>query len=454
MRVRDVPRRAVGCAAILGFNGDLWVTAGSGLPVRAELPGPVRDAVFGDDRSGVAWLNDLRVEVTTDGGLTRSMPGLAGEFARGLYLGSSGVTVQTTGGHLVLGVDGRLHHRADAGRPEVRQPESGALRNQLNATGIRISAVYVSPTGAMSLGGPHEWPHEPIAAASIAGWSTYQCRYGGDAEATYRSVGVTGSVRWLGWAVTPRGRLTTRSGAATALAWVRAGGQVVPIPEPMLDEADDDRVSVGQVFALPDGGVVFVVSSGLRRLSDFRDAGVALDVGPDGRVRGRRPFKWGRGEAVVAIARQGRCAGPVVGAQYPGVVRMLPIADAARACTRTGPIELPSLDGSTLRPCRRPTSEDAIVIATHEQFVSLLADLAAQHSPDDTLFSLVTRAGVESSGTGHCLRDVTIVAPDNAPNREITLTARGDGLEGSVDLDVVGAPTAWRRVRCEPLHAR
>ena len=96
-----------------------------------------------------------------------------------------------------------------------------------------------------------------------------------------------------------------------------------------------------------------------------------------------------------------------------------------------------------------------MVIAMREHFVSLMADPASQDGPDETVFSLVTRATVESSGSGHCLRDVTVLAVhDSAPDREITLTARGDRLEGSVDRHVVGAPTAWRRVRCDPLPAQ
>ena len=170
---REVPRRPVAeisTGDIVRSDAAVWVAGLGPDGSQQVIAGPTRFVVslskrvevasmrFGDDIAVATEVRDGWVFVTTGGDVARSdsflgplrplgrvLPALAGEFARGLYLGSSGVTVQTTGGHLVLDVDGRLHHRADAGRPEARQLESGALRNQLNATGLRISAVYVSP---------------------------------------------------------------------------------------------------------------------------------------------------------------------------------------------------------------------------------------------------------------------------------------------------------------------
>lgn len=470
--VRFTGPDGVGRAAFVGSSGNLWTTAGDGPPVHAELPGPVREAVFSDERSGVALLRDLRVAVTTDGGLTWSVPSLAGEFARDVYLSSLGATVQTTGGRMVLGADGTLRHRPNAvSLGAWRHIDRGTILGRLNAAGSQIGAVYTSPPGATSIGEPREWPYESVAEASRTREGTYHCRYAGDGEPPTPSTWATlsslaqrrgggqddgaGSTRAFVRAATPRGMLMTRSpGGAPVLAWMNAAGRVVPIPEPALDEADDGE-SVHHVLVLPDGGVALVVLSAYVHVNDFRDAGVALDVGPDGRVRGRRPFEWWRGESVVGVARRGACAGPVIHPSRSGAGRLLPIADDAHACERVDAIDLPPIDGASLRPCRRRPSADATVLVGFQGVVALQAEDEPLDGPDPTLFSPPARATLEGSGAGYCIRELAARgSPGDTPLRDITLTARGPALEGSVARDVVGQPAAWLRIRCEPGRIR
>lgn len=447
-RIQYVTRNGVGRAAFVGLGGDLWTTAGSGPPVREDLPGRVTQAVFGDEQRGVALLDDLRLAVTTDGARTWSLAPLAGEFARDIYLSAVGVTVLTTGGRLVLEDDGVLRHRPTALRSDGwRSVTAGVVLHRMNEEGAKIRAVYAAGPGATSLGEPRGWPVEPDAATSPGSYGHYRCRYAGTEATTARPVSPDRTAS--------RGHLTTRArGETPVLAWVGPGGEVVPIPEPALDEGEERALSIRQVLALPEGGVVVSLASPAADLDISRDAGVALEVGPDGRVRGRRAFVWGRGELAVGIARRGRCAGPVVGPNPHGVARMTPILDDAPACHDPAALALPPLDGSALRPCRRATTADVVVFATRRPHLSLESDEEPLDGPGPTLLSGDARATVEWSDGAYCLREVTARAwPDGGREREVTLVARGAGLEGWVELGAEGPRPSWRRLRCEPRTA-
>lgn len=458
-----------GRATIIGRGGDLWTTTGRGLSVRSELPTSARYAVFADELRGAALLTDLRVAVTTNGGLTWAVPSLVGEFARGVYVGASGVTVQTTGGHLVLEADGGLHHRPDAGRPAASPTVDRAVVRRLNAEAARVTAVYSSPPGATSEGAPRGWPDEPFATwAGMMTTGHYRCRYAGETAAATRPQWEVAAERALqrirdqdvnhaaiGWSIqtaTPRGALLEREGVVVPrLGWMDVRGTIVSIPEPSLDEGGDLRQSVGQVLALADGGVAVSLLHWSANLNDFRDAGVALDIGPDGRVRGRRPFEWTRGESVTAMARRGRCAGPVVGSSHGGPGRMLPIVDAEGACTRVERIDLPTVYGHTLLPCARSPVADATVVVGRRFQVELEDASEPDAGRGPVTFAGARQVTVELNDARYCLREVRAIGPyDEASPREIVLTARDGALEGSVARDGGGARAAWRRVRCEP----
>lgn len=443
--------------AFVDDAGSLWTTDGRAPLRRADVLGRARLVAFADARHGVAVMDDGRLLVTRDGARWSTHP-LGGDLAWGLDGGRPGqaVIVDTTAGHLVLDASGDLRHDPSAA--------PGPVEPWIDLRSLRAHALRVPPDGT-----PYDAPADrarcderPPPRRRDYGPRDdelptfhYACRLGEraptppgrDEPAHVDLLGArqaAGPVPWRVEASSSRGSLVSiRRAGTTMMGWAGGEGEVVTLPEPFLAGRGaniDWRVST---IALPDGGLAWVVGEDTRGLGVV---GVALDVAPDGAVRGRRPFV-GLDQHLLGLVRRGACAGALLGDMRGGAMRWLPTGGGGSRCPGASVVDLPALPvGRSMPPCGAASAADlAIEARGYYRFdfagISAPADAMSRDQDDHHLSLRFTPAG-------YCLAHVesSEVAGRRPSAWRMRLDARpSGGLRGHIEL----ADGTTRRVRCE-----
>lgn len=215
-------------------------------------------------------------------------------------------------------------------------------------------------------------------------------------------------------AVSERGAVFQKYGEPW-LTWAPTGGAFVPVPQPT--EGCLPALGLSIAAALPDGGVVYVLSASA---SPHREAVVALDLGPDGRVRARRSVL--RDDLLFAVALWRGALGVVFADRArPTAMRFLPLDGSPERDFQAPTGDLRACEAST-----RAGDADATTLWSYR--INVSTGEAFHDAPGRPVKRLVE---VGWGREGPCLRSVRVTASEG---RASTLFARpGNRLEGVAD---------------------